>query len=372
MTASNSSKPLIVFKFSLFDKNNFCHLNFILIHHLNFFVFNDSFFLQYFWSKLDCTDVKCPHLTENQGQTILEIGEQIIFNRTGCCPTLQTVCDTSLCPKRPKSCPNKLSEIEVTDGRCCRTYRCLDPIDKCLVELGHEEVILNAGDVIKDPFDACLRHECKREGSKSIAITTQKVCDENCPPGQFYKRPDRDTCCGKCIHSGCQLERKFYQVGESWKSEDNCTIYECSITESGLYQISSFQKSCPTIENCSNENRYMKNCCEYCKESTKKEKLVLYPHAPEAEVPAMDPDVYKSHPCIRDCTEGAPPKVCTYTFVVEWYETLSKACYDCPYNVTDCSRLHCIGTDGSRRSIVVINRMMPGPMIDVSAILIYF
>lgn len=50
---------------------------------------------------------------------------------------------------------------------------------------------------------------------------------------------------------------------------------------------------------------------------------------------------------------------------VEWYETLSKACYDCPYNSTDCNRPHCIGADGARRSVVVVNRMMPGPTIEV-------
>lgn len=310
----------------------------------------------------------CPPLAEaNQGQQILEIGEKIVFNQTGCCPTLQTVCDTKVCPKRPSSCPNKLGEIEVIQGRCCPTYRCIDPVDKCLVKLGNEELILNAGEVIDDPFDPCLRHECKQEGQKSIPITTQEVCNEKCPTGYLFRSPEDGKCCGKCVRSGCQLTTKYYQVGESWKSDDNCTIFECSITESGFYQISSFQKSCPAFsENCPKENQYVSGCCLYCNETLSKEKFVLYPHAPGAEVPFMDPDLYKSHPCVRDCTDGAAPKICSYTFVVEWYETLSKACYDCPYNVTDCDRPHCIGTDGARRSVVVINRMMPGPTIDVS------
>lgn len=50
---------------------------------------------------------------------------------------------------------------------------------------------------------------------------------------------------------------------------------------------------------------------------------------------------------------------------VEWYETLSKACYDCPFNKTDCYRPHCIYGDGFRRSVLVVNRMMPGPSIEV-------
>lgn len=81
--------------------------------------------------------------------------------------------------------------------------------------------------------------------------------------------------------------------------------------------------------------------------------------------------------------------VCEYTFVVskllrlrlrdnyfflfflyqlEWYETLSKACFDCPFNQTDCFRPHCVFADGIRRTILVINRMMPGPPINVTSI----
>lgn len=54
-----------------------------------------------------------------------------------------------------------------------------------------------------------------------------------------------------------------------------------------------------------------------------------------------------------------------FNIKIEWYATLSKACYDCPFNKNDCSRPHCIHADGVRRSVLVINRMMPGPMIDV-------
>ncbi|XP_060581710.1 uncharacterized protein LOC132738260 [Ruditapes philippinarum] len=57
--------------------------------------------------------------------------------------------------------------------------------------------------------------------------------------------------------------------------------------------------------------------------------------------------------------------MCSYDFTVELYFTLSKACYDCPYNKTDCSRPHCIPADGVSRGINVVNRMLPGPGIHV-------
>ncbi|XP_014205468.1 laccase-1-like [Copidosoma floridanum] len=44
---------------------------------------------------------------------------------------------------------------------------------------------------------------------------------------------------------------------------------------------------------------------------------------------------------------------------------MSKACYDCPNNVTDCFRPHCISADGIQRSLYVANRQLPGPAIEV-------
>lgn len=79
----------------------------------------------------------------------------------------------------------------------------------------------------------------------------------------------------------------------------------------------------------------------------------------------MDPATYRNHPCARECRISGAPLVCNYTFIVEWYEAMSKACFDCPRTYADCYRPHCIAADGMARSIVVINRMMPGPRLQV-------
>ncbi|CAH0553403.1 unnamed protein product, partial [Brassicogethes aeneus] len=73
----------------------------------------------------------------------------------------------------------------------------------------------------------------------------------------------------------------------------------------------------------------------------------------------------EENPCNRKCIKGAPPMVCRFTFNVEWYTTLSKACYDCPYNYEDCFRLDCIPADGFQRPVLVVNRKMPGTAIEV-------
>ncbi|KAK9884425.1 hypothetical protein WA026_007272 [Henosepilachna vigintioctopunctata] len=70
-------------------------------------------------------------------------------------------------------------------------------------------------------------------------------------------------------------------------------------------------------------------------------------------------------PCSRKCVTGAPLMLCHYVFTFESYEVLSKACFDCPNNVEDCFRPDCVPADGVKRSILTVNRKMPGPLISV-------
>ncbi|GFO31991.1 multicopper oxidase [Plakobranchus ocellatus] len=74
---------------------------------------------------------------------------------------------------------------------------------------------------------------------------------------------------------------------------------------------------------------------------------------------------YSDHPCKRECTKRGRPMTCKYVFVVENYYTLSRACQLCPFNQSHCSLPHCVAADGERRAIKVVNRMMPGPAIEV-------
>jgi L-ascorbate oxidase len=57
--------------------------------------------------------------------------------------------------------------------------------------------------------------------------------------------------------------------------------------------------------------------------------------------------------------------VCKYDWQVEWYSVLSKACLDCPMNATSCLRKDCISGNGHIRAIMVVNRMLPGPAVEV-------
>lgn len=57
--------------------------------------------------------------------------------------------------------------------------------------------------------------------------------------------------------------------------------------------------------------------------------------------------------------------LCQYEWQIEWYYTLSKACLNCPYNLTQCYGDECVSGNGLNRAIMVVNRMLPGPPIQV-------
>ncbi|XP_063981169.1 uncharacterized protein LOC135164602 isoform X2 [Diachasmimorpha longicaudata] len=71
------------------------------------------------------------------------------------------------------------------------------------------------------------------------------------------------------------------------------------------------------------------------------------------------------HPCHRPCKNHSIPMECYYSFKVESYRTMSKACYDCPQNISHCFLPDCIAADGFERSLQVVNRQLPGPPIEI-------
>ncbi|XP_071798153.1 uncharacterized protein [Asterias amurensis] len=71
------------------------------------------------------------------------------------------------------------------------------------------------------------------------------------------------------------------------------------------------------------------------------------------------------HHCMRPCDWPSKPRTCRYEFTVEWSYSMSKACFNCPFNVTDCYRPHCLALDGAPRAVAVVNKQFPGPSIQV-------
>lgn len=211
--------------------------------------------------------------------------------------------------------------------------------------------------------NSCVRHSCELdEDGNPHEKRHEETCVVNCK-NEYEYRPDPSKCCGTCVKTKCLHNSKLYKIGDSWHTD--CTILECNL-QNGEAMISAYKKTCPPFPtNCPQSDLYRDNCCTYCRSDGRSggggdggggDKPIM-------EIP--DKEFYKHHPCVRECKVGAKPMVCKYHFVVEWYETLSNACFDCPTNMTDCHRPHCVTGDGVRRSITVVNRMMPGPSIEV-------
>ncbi|GAB6033503.1 hypothetical protein CHUAL_013382 [Chamberlinius hualienensis] len=70
------------------------------------------------------------------------------------------------------------------------------------------------------------------------------------------------------------------------------------------------------------------------------------------------------HPCDRPCVNGIS-LTCYYKFQIDKYFTLSKACYDCPLNITDCYRPNCNTGTGVQRLFYSVNTQLPGPLMSV-------
>ncbi|XP_046493313.1 uncharacterized protein [Neodiprion pinetum] len=70
--------------------------------------------------------------------------------------------------------------------------------------------------------------------------------------------------------------------------------------------------------------------------------------------------------CLRTCVVGKAPRVCLYTFVLEYYASMGTACRNCSDGVLeDCYLPQCIPADGVQRGMMSVNRQLPGPPINV-------
>ncbi|XP_055907069.1 uncharacterized protein LOC129942238 [Eupeodes corollae] len=69
--------------------------------------------------------------------------------------------------------------------------------------------------------------------------------------------------------------------------------------------------------------------------------------------------------CNRRC-EANEHKVCYFNFVLEHYQAMGVACGKCAQGVVeDCNNPQCIVGDGVEKGVMSINRMIPGPAIQV-------
>ncbi|XP_020298310.1 laccase-4-like isoform X2 [Pseudomyrmex gracilis] len=87
----------------------------------------------------------------------------------------------------------------------------------------------------------------------------------------------------------------------------------------------------------------------------------------EVDPPDDVPNLSSPLECARTCNDDEKPKTCYYRFTVNMYYTLTRACDLCKVNKTNtfCNNCQCVSADGVERAIITVNRMLPGPSIDV-------
>uniref|UniRef100_A0A182VY04 Uncharacterized protein n=1 Tax=Anopheles minimus TaxID=112268 RepID=A0A182VY04_9DIPT len=314
----------------------------------------------------DCDTSKCQPLS-NFSELSLEPGQRIRRELDPCCETLRLYCDTSACPPPIEFCDEERTiRPRNMVGTCCTLQRC---DNFCEVYADGEITTRSIGEKWFNMVNetTCMNYECLRNDANETFINSIGIqCNTTCPEG-FEPQITNQHCCPQCVQAQCKFDDQFYREGESWASPDGCLLYRC-IKESGFLSISSSRKQCPPLGNCPDQYVVERDCCRVCnytESKTVSESTTVPSTEQEEGVDFYEEQSYSNHPCKRVCTLGRKPETCYYRFRLEWYRTLSKACFNCPYNATDCDRPHCIAGDGVRRNVAVINRMMPGPAIEV-------
>lgn len=119
--------------------------------------------------------------------------------------------------------------------------------------------------------DPCKVYKCIGDAQLVKSVVE---CNSTCDIEQIYRIVPGE-CCGQCIPGICfdQSGRKF-NVGETWKSPDNCTINEC-IDDGREIVITSYQKTCPKLQNCPTSNIEIRECCSYCNHRKDSESIGL-------------------------------------------------------------------------------------------------
>lgn len=134
--------------------------------------------------------------------------------------------------------------------------------DACELKVNSSAFFLSINKTWSSVYEPCTLYKCiKTDGETRIDIQ-QLSCNIECPDDFIYK-PVPSECCGKCFSKFCSSNEKKFNAGDIWKSGDNCTVNECIDTGLALV-VNSYQKNCPRLKNCPQENIEIRDCCPYC------------------------------------------------------------------------------------------------------------
>lgn len=137
----------------------------------------------------------------------------------------------------------------------------------------------------------------------------------------------KNQCCGECVATKCSYNNKLYEIGRTWKSDDNCTYLECTQVPQGnpddrimTAEISRYRKACPPLPECPSDRIQIQDCCQVCSETVNQlysaNARTNFIHPLQKYSVAYARATYRNHPCNRHCRQGKPALTCFYKFIV--------------------------------------------------------
>ncbi|XP_066254573.1 hemocytin [Euwallacea similis] len=179
------------------------------------------------------------------------------------------------CPQVTKEdLKNFVYESYPVDGECCHRHEAV----ACKVG----KAIYKIGETWPSPDgDKCRNVTCIRKQQSSELVQQESIesCKKDCPMGwEYIASLENQQCCGECVQAFCIINEDLKQPNETWKSEDGCVTYSCD-NLGGQLLVSSHHESCPSLNDCPEENVYTKGCCQYCNVTTGQEMNLCSPQA---------------------------------------------------------------------------------------------
>ncbi|XP_075692869.1 mucin-2-like [Rhinoderma darwinii] len=221
-------------------------------------------------SGIICQKHKCKEMTDVQC-TLEGVYPEIQVSPTDpCCKETVCKCDRSRCETISPTCQLGYEAVgSIPDGHCCSHYKCI-PKNVCVH--GNAEYMPGAP-VYSDNCQSCVCAESANSTAGPKITCTDIPYNVQCPLG-FALKKSTQHCCGECEQTHCVLSLNgsntsyhLMQPGEMIPSENNCTLYSCTVIRN-KFIISMSQISCPHFneDECEPETiEFLSNgCCKVC------------------------------------------------------------------------------------------------------------
>lgn len=174
---------------------------------------------------------------------------------------MQVQSDHVNCPELPNDfLDNFVYETIQIDGECCQQHKTV----ACKVA----NKVYKVNETAPSPDgNKCKTITCIETITGDLAKQESiETCKKDCSQGWEY-RESNTTCCGECVQVACIVGDELKQKDENWTSPDGCTTFTCEYL-GDQFVVSSQQESCPSIDDCPQENVYVKGCCKHCNLTT--------------------------------------------------------------------------------------------------------